>query len=168
MNFPCFPPLNIYNTSDTISKSNNVFLGLTTRCHGSLTGVTFYAGQAGTFWLDLWKRKPGETDTFVLFSSKSLMATQAGPNTVSFSEPSTVEPDLMVGVHASLTTGNTLGVGSSGYQVWITDGFEGDFSIGTTEMSAARNVLDSPKYRIPAIRLHIVPDNIPVNSNFGK
>ena len=89
----------------------------------------------------------------------------SGQTFVKFSNPTTVEPGLTVGVHTKTTTGSTLGMTNHiGYEYWLVHKREGSssFEVGTTELSDSdRNTPEDGLYnRIPALELHISPGKI--------
>ena len=141
----------------------HVFHGLTIRCTGALTGVTFYARHAGVFWLDLWKQTPGETETLTLAFSQSITATRKGPHIVRFPLPSKVEKGLTIGIHASVTEARPLrATEGKGYRIWRVNWSEEmvQFQIGKTEITSEDNEDTVPTYRIPSLQLHICPTSM--------
>ena len=158
---PCFPPLSTHEARDLHDKSLNIFLGLTIRCHDTLTGITYFAKQAGTFWLDLWKKKTDETDAYVLFSSLEVSTTSSGETYVPFPTETTVEAGLTVGIHTTGTTGSGLGVTHNvGYEVWVTDwkvpAF--NFQVGTTVLRSSDKESHPYDHKVPALQLHFKSD----------
>ena len=154
-----------------VQNKQQLFHGLTTRCKGLLTGVTFHAKQAGTFWLDLWKSKPEETDTFILVFSKSISATSSGPTRIMFPTSVPVEERLTVGTHSSNNLPHCLSKtsGNKGFQTWKTLWLqeEGHFQVGVKELKSSDNIQSTPEYNIPSLQLHIQPDTVTANPSPG-
>ena len=155
---PCFPLLNTSQAPLLYFRALNFFIGLTISCHGTLTGITYFAKQAGTFWLDLWRKKTDETDAYILFSSEEVTTTTSEETYIAFTNQITVEPGLTVGVHATSTTGHTLGVTDNvGYKTWtkLWIGPSFNFQVGTTMLRTSDPPDFRDVYRIPALHLHI-------------
>ena len=161
VSLPCFPPLNTDEAPNGHGSSLNFFLGLTIRCHGTLTGITYFAKQAGTFWLDLWKKKTDEPDAYVLFSSLEVSTTSSGETYVTFPIDTTVEAGLTVGIHTTGTTGSGLGITNHvGYEVWVTGwiGQSFNFQVGATVLrSSDRDTSHAYDHKSPALQLHVNP-----------
>ena len=157
----CFPPLNTRNAPHYHSTMLNFFVGLKIPCQGTLTGITYFAKQAGTFWLDLWKKKTDETDAYVLFSSLEVSTTTSGETYVPFPTDTTVEAGLTVGIHVIGTTASGLGMTHDvGYEVWATDwkGPSFNFQAGATLLRSSNKDTSHPHDRkTPALQLHVNP-----------
>ena len=158
MKLALFPDIN--EGTQTITTAHHLFTGLITPHQGYLTGVTFYARQAGTFWLDLYKKNSSES--YLLVYSSSFTVTTIGQNNLDIHPPVVIEQWLTFGVHSNTSLANPLAVtvGATGYLVWRTLWEEGDFEVGNTTLTANDNTDSVPVYMVPSLTLHIQQPNL--------
>ena len=156
-----FPLMKPYAGTQTMSTDHHFFNGLITHHQGSLTAVTFYARQAGKFWLNLWKYNGGDPGSYTLVFSRSFTVTTTGQHNMDVSPSVVVVQGLTVSIHTGTSLTNPPGVTEgAGYLVWRTAWVDGDFNVGSTTLTSSDNTDSAPVYMVPSIQLHIQQPDI--------
>ena len=159
----CLPTMHVKELNEIPGINYNVFVDLITSCSGYLEGISVYAVNPGTFWVDLWEPL---TNTYILRQSIRVVVSSAGlhaflplPDGAVY-----VEPGLNIGYHfvrgadvvLSVAQSNKANLEATGYiisemsRMFGGQRFSDNLFIGD-EVSSS---LVSAK-RMPAFSLHI-------------
>ena len=94
----CLPTMHVKELNEIPGINYNVFVDLITSCSGYLEGISVYAVNPGTFWIDLWEQL---TNTYILRQSIRVVVSSTGLHTF-LPLPDgavSVEPGLTIGYH---------------------------------------------------------------------